>query len=275
MTRSVFLDRELPLAHAGETVEVTGPVAHHIRVTRIGAEEEFDLVDGAGQRLRCVLAAPAAAAPAQDDGRRSRRRGKDGEKPLRAHVLDVTREAPGAPRLVLVQALAKAGRDEQAIESATEIGVDLIVPWAAARSIAAWPAAKEERAVAKWRSLLDTAAQQSRRALAPELEPLARGSAVLDRLDETDRVLVLHEEASDHLADVLEELAQETGTAPERIVLIVGPEGGLAPEEIDALREAGATPVLLGPTVLRASSAGPAGLALAQAALGRWRRPLR
>ena len=87
MTRSVFLDRELPLAHAGETVDVTGPVAHHIRVTRIGAEEEFDLVDGAGRRLRCVLAAPAAAAHAQDDGRRSRRRGKDGEKPLRAHEI--------------------------------------------------------------------------------------------------------------------------------------------------------------------------------------------
>ena len=273
MTRSVFLDRELPPAQAGETVEVSGPVAHHIRVTRIGADEEFDLVDGAGRRLRCVLAAGDDTEAAQPDGRRGRRRGKDGERSLTAHVRDVTLESPGEPRLVLVQALAKAGRDEQAIESATEIGVDLIVPWAAARSIAAWPAAKEERAVAKWRSLLDTAAQQSRRALAPELEPLARGSAVLDRLRETDRVLVLHEEASDHLADVLEELAQETGTAPERIVLIVGPEGGLAPEEIEALREAGATPVLLGPTVLRASSAGPAGLALAQAALGRWRRP--
>ncbi|HJG79381.1 MAG TPA: 16S rRNA (uracil(1498)-N(3))-methyltransferase [Brevibacterium senegalense] len=272
MSCSVFLDRSLPQAAVDDEVRVAGPVAHHIRVTRIGADEEFDLVDGAGQRLRCVLAADASADGPEDGRRRGRRRGAD-DAPLTARVREVTRDEPGRPELVLVQALAKSGRDEQAIESATEMGVDRVVPWAAARSIAAWPAAKEERQHAKWRSLLDTAAQQSRRALAPELEPLARGGAVRERLHDGDRVLVLHEEADLHLADALDELAGGSAALPERIVLIVGPEGGIAPQEIEALTDAGAAPVLLGRTVLRASSAGPAGIALVQAALGRWRAP--
>ena len=48
MSCSVFLDRSLPQAAVDDEVRVAGPVAHHIRVTRIGADEEFDLVDGAG-----------------------------------------------------------------------------------------------------------------------------------------------------------------------------------------------------------------------------------
>lgn len=272
MSRPVFLDRSLPQAATGDEVRVAGSVAHHIRVTRIAADEEFDLVDGAGQRLRCVLAPAAPPEDPADGRRRGRRRGED-DAPLTARVREATREEPGRPELVLVQALAKSGRDEQAIESATEMGVDRVIPWAAARSIAAWPAAKEDRQQAKWRTLLDAAAQQSRRALAPELEPLARGGALGARLHDGDRVLVLHEEAQLHLADVLDELAGAPDAVPDRIVLVVGPEGGIAPQEIETLTDAGATPVLLGRTVLRASSAGPAGIALVQAALGRWRSP--
>lgn len=272
MSRSVFLDRSLPQdAAAGDLVIPDSAVAHHIRVSRIRAGEPFDLVDGDGLRLACELADsdPEDAAPAVEV-RSARRRGRD-EPPVRARVHSVAHEAAGRPELVLVQALAKSGRDEQAIESATEMGVDRIIPWAAARSIAAWPAAKEERQHGKWRALIDSATQQSRRARAPELEPLARGEALLDRLRAGDRVLVLHEEATDHLADLLDTLAAPRTESPARILLIVGPEGGISPQEIEALVARGAAAVLLGPTVLRASSAGPAGIALVQAALGRWR----
>ncbi|HLS31949.1 MAG TPA: 16S rRNA (uracil(1498)-N(3))-methyltransferase [Brevibacterium sp.] len=283
MTRSVFLDRDLPEAHTGAEVPVAPAVAHHIRVSRIGAGEEFDLVDGEGRRLTVVLAAPAAAdadGGVQPDGRpsRGRRRSRaEASPPLGVRVVDVSHEPVGAPELVLVQALAKGDRDEQAVESATEIGVDRVVPWAAARSIAAWPAHKEDRQTARWQALLETATQQSRRARAPRLEPLARGTRVLDRLRDDDLVLVLHEDATDHLADLLAGTAPVAGAAPPsatafaRIVLVVGPEGGIAPDELKGFRTAGARSVLLGPTVLRASSAGPAGLALVQVALGRWR----
>lgn len=277
MTRSVFLDRELRRAEAGDVVEVTAAVAHHLRVSRITMGEEFDLVDGSGLRLRSVLAGPPAPEAVADDEDRSGSRGRRGrrgarrhvDEPLAVRVLDAATEAAGHPELVLVQALAKGDRDEQAVESATEMGVDRIIPWAAARSIAAWPSHKEEKQTSRWRSLLDSATQQSRRALAPELEPIARGNRVLERLQPSDHVLVLHEDAHDHLVDALEHIAAEHRVS--RIVYVVGPEGGISPEELDAFRGTGARTVLLGPTVLRASSAGPAGIALAQAALGRWR----
>lgn len=280
MTRAVFLDRGLPRAEPGDVVEVAAAVAHHVRVSRIAAEEEFDLVDGTGQRLRSVLAELAATEAALVDEARTGPRGRTGRRgsrgqadaPLAVRVLEVTTEYPGAPELVLVQALAKGDRDEQAVEAATEMGVDRIIPWAAARSIAAWPAHKEEKQASRWRSLLDSATQQSRRALAPELEPLARGGRILERLRPTDHVLVLHEDSHDHLVDELEVLAGDARVS--RIVCVVGPEGGISPEELDDFRAAGARTVLLGPTVLRASSAGPAAIALAQAALGRWRSPL-
>ena len=95
---------------------------------------------------------------------------------------------------------------------------------------------------------------------------------MLATLRDDDLVLVLHEDATEHLADVLDGLRTESADEGfGRLVLVVGPEGGISPEELTAFRDAGARPVLLGPTVLRASSAGPAGLALAQVALGRWR----
>lgn len=282
MTRSVFLDRDLPEAHAGAEVPVASAVAHHIRVSRIAADEEFDLVDGEGRRLRVVLAASAGTDTGKDavrdaleggrSGQRRRRPRAEAEEPLTVRVVGVSCEPVGAPELVLIQALAKGDRDEQAIESATEIGVDRVVPWAAARSIAAWPAHKEQKQTTRWQALLDSATQQSRRARAPRLEPLARGQRVLELLRDDDLVLVLHEDATDHLADVLEPTgAGAVGDDAGRIVLVVGPEGGISPEELEGFRSAGARPVLLGPTVLRASSAGPAGLALTQAALGRWR----
>lgn len=282
MTRSVFLDRDLPEADAGAEVPVASAVAHHIRVSRIAADEEFDLVDGEGRRLRVVLGSSAEQDTGQGTNREAREGGRSGRgkrrsraeaaEPLAVRVVDISHEPVGDPQLVLVQALAKGDRDEQAIESATEIGVDLVVPWAATRSIAAWPAHKEQKQAARWQALLDSATQQSRRARAPRLDPLARGQKVLEILRDDDLVLVLHEDATDHLADVLE----QSGVQPamenvSRIVLVVGPEGGISPEELEGFRAAGAEPVLLGPTVLRASSAGPAGLALTQTALGRWR----
>lgn len=279
MTRSVFLDRDLPEAHAGAEVPVASAVAHHIRVSRIAADEEFDLVDGEGRRLRVVLAAqaesdtaPDAAHEAARSGRGRRRSRTEAAGPLAVQVIAVTHESIGSPELVLIQALAKGDRDEQAIESATEIGVDRVVPWAAARSIADWPSHKEQKQTARWQALLDSATQQSRRSQAPCLEPLVRGRKVLATLRDDDLVLVLHEDATEHLADVLDGLRTESADEGfGRLVLVVGPEGGISPEELTAFRDAGARPVLLGPTVLRASSAGPAGLALAQVALGRWR----
>ena len=124
---------------------------------------------------------------------------------------------------------------------------------------------------AKWENLLGAASLQARRSRVPVLHELVRGAALAKAFDETDAVFVLHETAQRRLSEALADLtADGSSRLPERIVFVVGPEGGISDGELDALTGRGATPVLLGPTILRSSSAGSAGLVMAQNSLGRW-----
>lgn len=271
MTLPVFHSATAAEAVAGQVLTLgEGVAGHAVRVRRIGPGEEVEIVDGEGTRVRGEVTAASVTEMVID-------------------VTAVTHEDEQLPRLVLVQALAKGDRDLQAIEAATEIGVDEVVPWAAERSIADWPAKKREKMAAKWENLLHAASLQARRSRFPVLHELVRGTSVTGRLSGADAVFVLHETARTRLSEALAELGSGTGetsdangaddangagdaraTLPERIVLIVGPEGGISDGELDALHSIGARPVLLGPTVLRSSSAGSAGLVMAQNSLGRW-----
>jgi 16S rRNA (uracil1498-N3)-methyltransferase len=167
------------------------------------------------------------------------------------------------PRFVLVQALAKGERDDQAVEAATEYGVDEVVPWQAARSIVQWRGERGERARRKWESAVVSASKQSRRARVPVVGELATTKSLVARVAGSAAAYVLHEEATESLA---------RQPLPDRgdVVVVVGPEGGITPDEIAALEAAGARTVRLGDTVLRSSSAGPAALAVLSAA-SRWR----
>jgi 16S rRNA (uracil1498-N3)-methyltransferase len=173
-----------------------------------------------------------------------------------------SREDVPAPtrRVVLVQALAKGDRDELAVQAATELGVDEIVPWQAARSISRWDSAKAAKGVARWQSIVREAAKQAHRAWVPVVrQPVTTAQLGL----RSGLMLVLEPEATVVLSRA------DLGDADE-LVLVVGPEGGIAPEELAALADAGATPVRLGETVLRTSTAGPAALAVVSTLLGRW-----
>jgi 16S rRNA (uracil1498-N3)-methyltransferase len=249
----VFRSATAAEAVAGSALTLGEDVAGHaVRVRRIGPGEEIEIVDGDGTRVRGTVTAASATE-------------------LTIDVTAVTNEEHTGPRLVLVQALAKGDRDLQAIETATEIGVDDVIPWAAERSIADWPAKKREKMAAKWENLLGAASLQARRSRVPVLHELVRGAALAKAFDETDAVFVLHETAQRRLSEALADLtADGSSRLPERIVFVVGPEGGISDGELDALTGRGATPVLLGPTILRSSSAGPAGLVMAQNSLGRW-----
>ena len=140
---------------------------------------------------------------------------------------------------MLVQALAKGGRDELAVETATELGVDAVVPWQAARSVVVWSGERGERARRKWQALTRAAAKQSRRA---DGATIARGvtTAGLARPPSTGAaaVLVLHEDAALPLATA--PLPAE-GTDGE-LWIVVGPEGGVAPDELEGLTAAGRCP---------------------------------
>lgn len=233
MTNPVFVCEDL----AGDVIELIGPEGRHAAtVRRLRVGEALDLVDGRGTRCTCEVLSV----------------GKD---TLSCTVRERVVEPAPTPRLTLVQALAKGSRGELAVELATEVGVDEIVPWAAARCVVQWA---DGKGLVRWRSTAREAAKQSRRSWFPVVGDLARTSEVA-RLP--GRLLVLHEAAEVALSSV--ELTDD-------VVLVVGPEGGITGEELAALEGAGATAVRLGRSVLRTSTAGAAAAAVVSARTGRW-----
>lgn len=252
MTLPVYLADPAALADVavGGTVEVTGPEARHaVTVRRTMPGERVQVADGQG----LVVLGPVLSA-ARDE--------------LVVAVEEVRRVPEREPRFVLVQALAKNDRDDQAIEAATELGVDEVIPWQAERSIVQWRGERGEKARRKWDQVLVAATKQSRRARRPvlgETVSTAQLAARLRRSGGTEAdgtAYLLLEHAS-------EPLAGRPLPATGEVIVVVGPEGGIAPSEVEMLTAAGAIPVRLGETVLRSSSAGPAALAVLNAA-GRW-----
>lgn len=230
---------------AGDIVVLEGPEGRHaVTVKRTHVGERLRVADGAGRVVTGVV-------EAVERDRLS----------LRADAVEDLPEP--SPRFVLVQALAKGDRDDQAIEAATELGVDEVVPWQAGRSIVQWRGDRGAKAWAKWDAVLVAATKQSRRPRRPVLAAAATTADVVARVRSGATAYVLHEDAELPLAG--RELPQEG-----EVLVVVGPEGGIAPDELEAFRAAGAAVVRLGDTVLRSSSAGPAALAVLSAA-GRWR----
>ncbi len=174
----------------------------------------------------------------------------------------VDRPAP-AVRVTLVQALPKGDRSELAVDLATEAGVDALVPWHAARCVARWSPDKAAAGVARWRSVAREAAKQSRRVFVPAVATLASTAAVVSLITASSAALVLHEAGSMPIA------AAELPTSGD-VVVVVGPEGGLTPDELTAFRSAGAQVVRLGPEVLRTSTAGAVALGALGVLTARW-----
>jgi 16S rRNA (uracil1498-N3)-methyltransferase len=224
-----------------DVVVLDGPEGRHaatVRRTRVG--EVVDLVDGLGTRCTGTVV-------------------ECGRDTLTVEVTQRVQEPPPAARITLVQALAKGDRAELAVETATEVGVDVVVPWQAARSVVRWEGDRGRKALERWRSTAREAAKQSRRAWFPTvLDPLATDQ--LAALPGT--VLVLHEGAGTPLTSV----PRPDGD----VVLVVGPEGGITDDELAVLTAGGATAVRLGETVLRTSTAGAAAIAVVSALTGRW-----
>ena len=229
----------------GDVVVVDGPEGRHaatVRRTRAG--EHLLLTDGAGLRVEGEVLAVGAGT-------------------VNVRVVSVATDPEPSPRFVLVQALAKNDRDDQAVEAATECGVDEVVPWQASRSVVQWRGERGEKARRKWDAVLVAATKQSRRTRRPVLAPTATTADLVERVRRSSASYVLHEAATTPLAEVVLPVDGD-------VLVVVGPEGGIAPEELEALAAAGATTVRLGSTVLRSSSAGPAALAVLSAA-SRWR----
>jgi 16S rRNA (uracil1498-N3)-methyltransferase len=239
--------REL-LEAAGHTVTLDGPEGHHAAaVQRLRAGESLVLTDGAGRRAQGRV--------------RSTARGS-----LVVELLSADQVPQHLPRLVVVQALLKGDRGELAVETMTEVGVDVIVPWAASRCVVRWQGDRRERALTKWRTTGREAAKQARRTWFPEIAPLASTADVCELVLSAAAAAVLHQGATVPLS----RLALPSDGSAGDVVLVVGPEGGLSDDEVAAFEGAGAPAYRLGETVLRASTAGAAALSVLQPRLGRW-----
>jgi 16S rRNA (uracil1498-N3)-methyltransferase len=236
---------ELDTARPGSRLTLGGAEGRHAAaVRRITAGESLHLTDGAGMLATCSVAAA----------------GRDRLELLVEAVEDVP---PPALRFTLAQALAKGGRDELAVESATELGVDEVLPWQASRSVVIWSGERGERSRQRWVATARAAAKQSRRVRVPGVGELLGTAALAGRLAAADLALVLHEDAARPLAEV------ELPEAGE-VLLVVGPEGGIEPAELERFSAAGAGAVRLGPEVLRSSTAGAAAIAVLSVRAGRW-----
>jgi 16S rRNA (uracil1498-N3)-methyltransferase len=246
MLATLFYVDALP--DTGALAVVGGEGFHAATVRRIRPGETLVLGDGAGGLARCVV----------------EHAGRDG---LHARVLGRWSVAPGRPPVTVVQALPKSERSELAIELATEAGADAFVAWQAARCVASWDGARVDKGLRRWRAVARSAARQSRRAHIPPVDGVLSTASLTQRIrDEVAAgavVLALHESATGRLADIA--VAQAAS-----LVLVVGPEGGIAPDEIAALTGAGAVAVRLGPTVLRTSSAAAVALGALGVLTARW-----
>lgn len=276
---------------AGAVVVLDGAEGRHaVTVRRTRAGERIDVADGAGVVARGIVDTV----------------GKD---QVGIHVQALDREAAPAVRLVLVQALAKGGRDELAVETATELGVDAVTPWQASRCVVVWSGERGEKSRRRWEETVRAAAKQSRRATLPPVGSAVTTAGLASRTEQVvgggGAVLVLHEDAHEpltevvlpgpqaradrsagypteypadrsaaHPADRVAQLRGDPGAGPAvDVLVVVGPEGGIGEPELDQLTAAGARAVRLGPHVLRSSSAGAAALAVLSVRLGRWGRP--
>jgi 16S rRNA (uracil1498-N3)-methyltransferase len=229
----------------GAVVEVTGDEAHHaVAVRRLREGEQVVLTDGLGTSVTGTVAST-------------------GKRVFSVSVATVSTDPRPEPAITVVQALPKGDRGELAVEVLTEVGVDVVVPWAASRSVAVWKGERAAKSHAKWQATAREAAKQSRRTWLPTVTPLAATADLAALVAEADLAVVLHEDATAPLSAV------DVPTSG-RIVVVVGPEGGIAPDELAALADAGAQSVRLGTEVLRTSTAGVVAVAALLARTPRW-----
>jgi len=228
----------------GQELTLLGDEAHHAAtVGRLAVGEKTLVSDGQGHRATGIATAVSK-----------------GNVTLRVEAAEF--HPVPQPELWLAQSLAKGGRDEAAIQMACELGVDGIIPLHAKRCVSVWRDDKISKGVERWQKIMLEASKQSLRAWIPRvLEPV--NVAGLGQLVDQFQILVLDPEATEPLS-----AHRPTGVKP--VLVVVGPEGGLAPEERDHLVALGAVAVKLGSTVLRTSTAGPAALAVLNHQLGRW-----
>lgn len=211
-------------------VEIPGTEARHLSVRRAAPGDLIRVSDGAGTVVEARL-------EAINDGGAS------------AQVLQRRFEPPAATTVTVFQGLAKSGKVDWVVEKLVELGVDDIVVFSAGRSVPVWDDAKRQRVSDRWRRVAVAASKQSHRPRIPPVRGVLSSAQAADEVAKLSLVVVGDPDASQNLRQVL------TEPPPAQLGVIVGPEGGLDPSELDRFHRAGARPVGLGPQVLRTETA--------------------
>jgi 16S rRNA (uracil1498-N3)-methyltransferase len=237
VTDPVFLgDLPDPLPAAGTAVVLDGPEGRHAAtVRRIRTGERVIIADGTGRGI---------AGPVTEADKAS----------ITVEVQQTMITPEPDLKITVAQALAKGDRSDIALEMITELGATKIIPWQSTRSIVRWSGDRADKSLAKWQATVREATKQSRRLRIPVVDQVASTKHLATKIDDHDLTLVLHEEATIRLPEVA--LPQRG-----RIMIIVGPEGGIAPEELELLVAAGGRPVLISDGVLRTSTAAAVAMA--------------
>ena len=234
----------------GQTILLDGAEGKHAAsVRRMRGGEAIQVSDGLGSRARGTVASV-------------------GQSSLEIEVREVSQDGAPRPHITLVQALAKGDRDEQAVQACTEAGIAAVVPWQAEHSVSRWDAAKSAKNVARWQTIATEAAKQSLRSWFPTVQEPVTSNQLVQSVGGYDLVLVLEPSAETAILDSVKLLAGELGDA--RIAIVIGPEGGVSPKELDQLATGGAKLTKLGSEVLRTSTAGVAAVAILQHLAGNW-----
>lgn len=255
-----YLDTELPEATAGDTLSLLGNEARHaVKVARVSAKNPIVIFDGNGRQVFGTVTETGLT--------------DENEVFLTYRVERVMTTPPPTFRKVLVQSLAKAGRDELAAQMATELGVTEIVPWQSERSVVRWDKKKAEKNLARWQQIVTDAAKQSLNPFIPRVLPMVTGTQAFgdlqSRIKTPSTLLMLDPTADAALFALLKQFGIEKESA-HTVVLFIGPEGGFSEAEIRALEHAGGVKARLGNLVLRSSTAGPVALTLMNQYSGEW-----
>jgi len=218
-------------------VALRGQEAHHAAVVlRIRPGERISVADGTGRVMEAVVSNVGDT--------------------VDARVHSIREIGPLVPAITLFQGIAKGERMDVVVQKSVEIGVARIVPVMSDRTVARWDDRKRAKSVQRWREIAKGAGKQCGTAWFTHVEDIA------DTFDVASPAVALDPDADARLRDVL------PASRPDGLSLVIGPEGGLSPDELDTLRECGVAVATLGPRILRTETAGPVAAALILYAYG-------
>jgi 16S rRNA (uracil1498-N3)-methyltransferase len=237
---TLFFVKDLPTEPGTTYLFDNEDALHAVRVLRMQAGDIFALSDGNGAWSRVQVR-------------------EAGKKSLTVEVLESTFQEPLDTHFTVIQALTKGDRLKESIELNTAGGADRILMWQASRSIGK----ANPDLVEKLSTTAREASKQTRRYRIPTIEGVLSTKDIVDQIARADLAIVFHESATAKLSEI-------ATPGPQKVLIIIGPEGGITDEEISLFTSAGAKVALMGRPIFRSAHAGIAALSAINTAMKIW-----